>query len=275
MTLLDKAKLFIFGLFSFFLIVGALIIHFQIASYQRRISDLQNQIAQKDKTIELNNGTFEKLTQTNGDLKSFLDENDKQLKELKKQLDQKNAEVLSVTQTSIKWKKAYESFASASQTEVKTDDQAGKKEERIREKVDFSKNFGIISVNGYTLTDPPEAYVKVQQERPLKLTLTVSQNSDGTWTSYATSSDENTQIDIGLSAVNPYSFSPRWYEKIGISGGISIGTDLSGLGLLSSLSLSYRLQKFSLGPKIDVLLTDRVSKFYGFQMTWYPFARAE
>jgi hypothetical protein len=238
---------------AFFIIKGVV----EKQNYERQLTSLRNEAAASAKTIEVQKGVYEKLTLQNSNMKILLDEKDSQLKLLTGELKKKNEQILVVTSVSVKWKKAYEAVIKGTQSE--TDG---------RKKVEFAKDFGYIGVNGYTLTDPPEAWVRVQQNRPLRLSVVVSQDKDKVWKTRVTSSEENVEIDMTLAAVNPLILEPKWYEGIGV--GIDVGV---GNGFIGGVGATYKIGKFELGPKAWMTATDKVEKFFGAQFLWHPFQR--
>lgn len=243
-------------------------------SYDKQITQLQNEMAEKDKTIEVQKGLYTKLTVQSEDIKGVLDQKDQQVKELLNQISKQKQDLLNASTVVASWKKAYEGLAKATQTDVPPDPTkpavAGAKP---REKVDFHQDFGYIGVDGWTLTNPPQAWVRVKQNRPLKLTLAISQDKDKAWHTYATSSEENVGVDIQVTAVNPLLLQPHWYEKIGIAIDLGMGTNRGGLGALAGIGLNYQIKQFTVGPHIWLGINDVVDKYYGLTFEWRPFQR--
>ncbi len=246
------------------LVVGALYGAVKKANYDARIIELQNTVAERDVTVETQKGVFQKLSIQSKSLENMLGQRDEQIKLLKREIEKGGEDVLAANSLVIRWKKAYEATVKAQQTEVP----GAQPSDPVRKRVTFEKDFGMIGVSGFTLTDPAEATVTVKQNRPLKVSLVVSQDKDGVWKSRATSSDDNTSIDIALSSVNPWMLEPKWYEKIGV--GVELGV---GSGFLAGAGAFYRFGKFDLGPKGWVTVTGPASGFVGAQVIWHPFAR--
>jgi hypothetical protein len=251
----------------FFLIVSLLIFGgIKKWSYDKQITELQNSLASKDKTIEIHKGVYEKLSIETDDLKNKLDQRDVQIKMLLKDLKNSGEELLTANTMSFKWKKAYEGLANATQTPLPNSQQGGLQ----RDKVEFAKEWSYIRASGYTITNPPEAYVKVEQMRPLKVSVTVGQKEDGSWNSRVTSSEENVDVDISLAAVNPKMFDKKWYERLGAS--IDLG--VSSNGFLGGVGVSLLLANVDIGPKVWLTIGDNgVHPFYGAAATWHPWAR--
>lgn len=236
-------------------------------SHTSRVVDLQNQIAGRDLTVEVQKGVYSKLAMEADGFKALLSSQDEQLKFLKKEVESRKAEILTATTMALAWKKAYEGEAEANQTEIPDDGppEPGAPSKPPRLKVDFKKDFGPFIVSGHTITSPPEAFVAVKQGKPIKISLVVSEEPDGSWRTYATSSDENISIDIGLSAVNPRVIEEKWYEKIGFTALLGFGAQpLAGLGA------SYSVSQFDVGPAVYVT---PAGLSYGGSVTWHPFWR--
>lgn len=242
-------------------------------AYDKRITQLQNEMAAKDKTIEVQKGLYTKLTIQSENVKSFLDQKDQQVKALEEQIKKQKQDLLSASTVVASWKKAYEGLAKATQTEVPPDPAKPELGGKTRQKVDFHQDFGYIGVDGWTLTNPAQAWVRVKQNRPLKLTLAISQDKDKVWHTYATSSEENVGVDIQVTAVNPFLLRPKWYEKIGVAIDLGMGTNRGGLGALVGVGLNYQIKQFTIGPHVWLGINDIVDKYYGVAFQWRPFQR--
>lgn len=238
-------------------------------SYDSQLAALRNQVATSSSTVEVDKGVFEKLSLESEDLKSTLDSKNQQVQELLTQVQKNKEDLLAANQLVVKWKQAYEGAANAKETVVPADPQKPGTLERKR--VDFNKDFGMIGVSGYTLTDPAEAEVKVEQLKPLGVTLALSQDAAKAWHSYVTSDDPNTTVQINVSAVNPYVLEPKWYEKIEFNATLAGGEAGTGFGLLAGLGISYKIKQFTVGPAVFVGVSDRLDKYVGVNVGWRPF----
>lgn len=248
------------------LIVAVLAIGISRHGYESELTSLRNQIAEKDRVVEVQKGVYAKLAVETDGIKKLLDSKDEQVKLLLGELKSRKAEVLTATSMAIAWKKAYEGAAEANQEVVPgtqpTEPGAVAKE---RVKVSFHKDFGAVVVDGHTVTDPPEAFVSVKQGKPLRVSLVVSQEKDGSWKTYATSSDENISVDIGLTAVNPKVLEQQWYEKLSLDGSLGIGS-----GIVAGVGVSYEVGQFDVGPAAWFSTS---GQFYGANVSWHPFRR--
>lgn len=239
-------------------------------AYESKIVDLQNQVASRDKTIEVKDGVFQKLTIQSEDLEKLLGDKDTQLNLLKVQLDKQGSQLLTANTLVVQLKQALS--AQATTTVVVNPVEPGKAQTfEIKSSADLGPFNVICDTKG---EEPVSATAKTNilfsQKRPLKLSVVVSQDKDGTWRSSTTSSEQDFNVDIGLSGVNPYLLAPKWYEKIGFNAEVGIGTDP---GLLAGIGVSYEIGHFELGPKAWVVLDKGVSPFFGASMTWHPFAK--
>lgn len=258
------------GVVALGLVLGAGFVLKQRA-YEKRILELQNEAAAKDKTIEVQKNLYTKLSLQSNDVKGTLDQKDAQVKELEDQIKKQKQQLLDATSVSVQWKKAYEGLASnATETTVPPGEKPGDKQ---REKVDFHQDFGYIGVDGWTLTNPAQAWVRVKQNRPLKITLAMSQDSNKAWHTYASSSEDNVGIDIQVTAVNPNVLQPKWYENIGLLTSVGGGTNQMGGAFLVGEAITYKFRQFTLGPSIWLGINNRVDKYYGLVFEWRPFQK--
>ena len=136
-----------------------------------------------------------------------------------------------------------------------------------RLRVDFNKDWGYIGIEGYTLTDPAFAWVSIKQNRPLKLTLAISQDQEGLWHTYTTSSEDNVQADIVLSGVNPWFNDKHWYEKI--SGTVMVGAG-SG-GVVGGIGVGVDISQFTVSVMAFDHSSNVTSPMYGLGLQWRPF----
>lgn len=270
---LDLARKHVSTVLLVVVVVVAVLVHFsEVRKLQKENVDLLNQVALKDKTVEEVKGVYEKRALEEHNVQAVLDaEKDQQLVALKDQLKKAGEQLDNATSVGLKWKQAYEGLATATEKPV-PDPTPAKPGVTLagREEVDFDKDFsnGFIHVSGYTRTNPAEAFVSVQNMRPLKLTLAISQDKQGGWHAYTTTSEENVGADIVVSAVNPSLRDTRWYERLGLIGSLGLGD-----GFLAGVGASVDLGHFEVGPQIWVVGNTEVSKFIGATVIWKPFAR--
>lgn len=208
------------------------------------VSDLTTRLAQAEQTVEIAKNLYAEKVAEIENLSSLLrdvsDASSTAIEELVKKIEAADQRVLTLQKNVVYWKTAYEGAVEASQGEQPSDDPV----DPSRKRVDFRKDFGYIGVTGHTLTDPPEGYVKVEQLRPLRLTVAVTKNKDGTWSSYVASSEDNVAVDLGLSALDLSVTKPKWYQRLWVeSGAVFLGEPSASIGL------SYRGDRFSVGPQ--------------------------
>lgn len=252
------------------LVLAAVVFHVvQQHAWEKQRVDLQNQLASKDKTIEEQKGLYEKLALQESNVENVLNSKDKQIQELEAQLKSTGQQLETATSTSVYWKKAYEGVTEVSEKE--TPPEGSNKSPRIE--VDFKRDFGYIGVHGWCKTNPAEGWVFVENLRPLKLTVALSQDKSKAWHSYVTSSEENVAADITVSAVDPYILQPKWYEKLAVRGDFGVGTTDSGTGLLLGLGATMEIGRFDVGPAVWVGISNRVDRYLGAMVGFHPFQR--
>ena len=259
-------KYVFFGLLIFFL-AGAAYFYISERKHDDEIRKLTNAISIQAETIEISKDVYEKqsveIKTLNGLLKTSSEANKRMLEEIEK----RELKIASLNQLVVYWKKAYEGAVEATEEEegeVSPDCQV--ECSKVRTKVTFQKDFGFIRVDGHTLTHPPEGFVKVEQVRPLRLTLAVVQDSAKKWSAIVSSSEENVGVNIELSSVDPFINKQKWYQKIGVGTTVAVGQ-----GLMSSVSATYQIGNFDIGPVYGFYSNDSVEKFFGLTANWKPF----
>lgn len=237
-----KGNLKWIGLFIGAAVVALVVLSFvfKLNDRDKTIAELATELATSEKTVEISKNLYAIKTREVKDLVSALEalkgKSGEEIARLKDQLKRAEQEILTLNSVVVRWKKAYEAAVEASQTEEPGEG------ETVRKRVTFTKDFGYIGVSGWTLTDPPEGYVKVEQLRPLRLTLAVTKNRNGTWSSLVTSSEDNLAVDIDVSGVDLSVISPKWYQRLWM------GVEADALGDLGAgVSLTYVSDKWSLG----------------------------
>jgi hypothetical protein len=230
------------GLVIIFLIVIA--IGFRAGDWWRgrqandEIAALKTELSKHLETIEVQKSVYVAQTIKYATLQGLLDASRAEVKALKKYLDDARAKLLAAEEISLKWKKAYEAVLAANQEEKPSEDPNGVP----RKMVTFEGDLGPIRASGYTLTDPPEAFLKLEQIAPLVMTVAVAQNRDETWSTFVTSSDPNVDVKVNLAGVNPLLLKPKWYQRLWFEIGASVIGDPSGVA-----SVSYLGERWSLG----------------------------
>lgn len=223
------------------LVIAILGIGFKVGDWWRdrktsdQIADLQTKLAQDRETIVLKDGLF--ITETTKDLDA-LQKSRAEAAEILKRIDSMKAQLLTSQELTLKWKKAYQAAVAASQTDVPPPVDGGP----TRKRVDFTGKLGPIQATGHTLTDPAEAYLKLEQVDPLRLSIAVVQNKDKTWSTIVSSSDKDIDVKVDLSGVNPQVISPKWYERIWMDLGAAALGDPAGY-----VGLSWRGDRYSVG----------------------------
>lgn len=234
-------------------------VYWKRGKYEKELLDLRNQIGNNEKTIEVQKGVFEKkLLEMNG-LQKSLDTSKSEQARLLKEIEKQNAKVVAITEVSIKLRKDYEEKFAAKQSK-----------EQNRVKVEFSRNFGPYNIKGYTLTDPAEAMLKFSQERPLRLTLGISQLPDKSWRAHVATNDDGTSVEIKLATVDPYILGKKWYENLGLMGHLAGGSFIGRGAALLGLGATYDLKQFTFGPSLWFSTTGRGDIFLGATLIWRP-----
>jgi len=235
-----------------------------------RVIDLQNEIARRDKTIEVQEGVYQKLALQTKDLSELLDKKDVELSALQEQLKEQGSELLTANTIVVKLRKDLRDVQSIVAISDPENPSIKKINFNTKERLDPFQIVGKVEID--CDNNKAQFEVNLKQRSPIKFSVLVSQDSDGTWRSSATSSTKIFEVDIGLAAVNPYLLEPKWYEKIGI--GVDVGVSGSP-GVLAGIGLSYEIGKFEVGPKAWFTAQPQgVSPFFGATLIWHPFKKS-
>lgn len=239
-------------------------------SYQSKILALQNELALTSKTVETQKDVFQRQTVQTKDLNDFaLSSKDDEIKRLKTQLDQEGAQLLTANSLVVQLKKDLKSSGTA--TVAKADSKAPGS---ITVNFDTNKDLDPFRVTGSTVADcagsAPTFTVNLAQMTPLKFSVLVSQDKDGTWRTSTTSSSDKISVDIALAGVNPYLLEEKWYEKISFNAEVGIGTNP---GFLGGAGIGYEIGKFEVGPKVWAVVDRGASPYFGASLAWRPFKK--
>jgi hypothetical protein len=208
-----------------------------------RIADLITRLATSETTVEIERGLFAKKAEELQGLQDLLAKMGEENAKLSELIKRGEMEILTLNQIIIRWRKAYEAAVAANQTEEPPKDPG----DPVRKRVTFSGKVGPIKVDGHTLTDPPESWLHLEQIDPIRLTVAVTRNKDGTFSSLVTSSDLEVQADIVVSAVDPKVLGLKWYQRIWLDGAVSMLGDKS-----ASLGVTYHADRWSVGSSCHV-----------------------
>ncbi len=235
----------------------------------QRIVELQNQIALRDKTIETQQGVYQKLALQTKDLTKLLNDKDVELMALRDQLKKQGSELLTANTLVVKLKK---DLKDAQNVVVTIPDPAkpGVKRAEIdtKDRLDPFQITGRVDLD----CDTGKAAVDVglSQRNPIKFSVVVSQDKDGTWRSTATSSTKVFDVDIALAAVNPYLLEEKWYEKLSFALEAGVGTNP---GLLAGAGVNIEIGKFDIGPRVWAVIDRGASPYFGVSFAWHPFKK--
>jgi hypothetical protein len=232
-------------------------------SYKKTIEELQNQIAQRDITTEVQKNLYEKIALRAKDLEKVVNLKDEQIKSLIKQADSKDekiASLMSINATLLN------QSGNVPSTQTTTTDN---KVERKKVNFEGQVGSGLFSVNGYTITDPAETWLNIKQNRPIKLAISISQSDDDKWIGRVATSESDLKLDISQLAVNPKIAANKWYNNIHL---YTFSTFTNDLQFSQSLNLSYDFSNFSVGPIAGFSVYQKsIFKFYGASFTWRVF----
>jgi hypothetical protein len=245
------------------LVVGAGLAWWKNRAYAQQIASLQNQVAQRDVTVEVQKDLYSKLAQNMTNVQGALDTRDAQVKELADQVKQDQAQLVQVTNLIIQLQKQVAKGTgkvSTTAPEIPTGET----------QVSFDQKFGLYRTYGYTLSPSGKYEVHLDQTDPLKMSVAMARDSTGAWHAYATSNDPGTKVDIGLTGIDESAFVPKWYEKLRVHADVGAGSG----GVLFGTGASYPIGKFDIGPSVWATPQGTGAQtFVGATVGWRPFAK--
>jgi Tfp pilus assembly protein PilN len=245
--------------------------YFTLRAKDKENAKLRDEIASRDVTIQLKDGTYTKLAREMDDLKATN-------AELQKVIDKQKQDVITAQQVAATWKKKYDDLATLVPVPFpyKPDDWKPMGPSACKDVAEESlaiKDYGLVKAGCRILTFDPQVQARTLLEpgsRPLKLNLAVTRDAQKQWRSYVKiepPDDQNLSVDIVSTAVNMEPLKLRWYENIGVHMDFGVGS-----GVLGGAGINYEFGQFRLGPSIwGVATTDKSGVFYGINFDWSPF----
>ena len=244
---------------------------FTLRAKDRENARLRDEIAVKDETIKLKDGSYTKLARERDDLEATN-------KELQKVIDKQKQDVITAQQIAAGWKAKYDNLVQlipppfpglpSDWNPVGPQKCTDKQQEFLA-----LTDYGLVKAGCRIATYDPQTQARTLLEpgsRKLKLNLAVTRDANKQWHSYVKvepPDDKNFDIDIVSSGVNVEPLKLKWYEKIGVNIDIGVGN-----GVLGGAGVNYEFGQFNLGPSIwGVANNGQAGTFYGLNFNWFPF----
>jgi hypothetical protein len=256
---------------SILLAIGAVVLGvffvFEKYNHNKDKKELSNQIAQLEGTVQ--------ETKTAYSVRGVEMENLKvENKELQKKIHDRDESIAALGKVVLEWKDKYYKImdaygsvvdGSGGVIEIPADCKECMKDLRFR--VDFKQEQDNIEVSGFTLTNPPQAEIKLHWTKPLILDIVLAKDDSGSYRIYVdpgTSGAVPTELNL---KVDPSVFDRKWYEKI------ALGADLGyGDGVITTLRVNYELLgNWMIGPFVTFEYDGKFQQFYGLNVAWFPF----
>jgi hypothetical protein len=245
---------------------------FKYRSYESALAKARNELAEKDKTIQTQDGAYTKLV---GEYSGIVATN----KELQATISKLKQDVLVAQQDSLTWKKKYDNLVTIVPNPfpgVPTDwkpvgpPTCKDKQDEFLALTDY----GLVKAGCRIKTYDPQTQARTLLQpgsRPLKLNLAITRDADKQFHSYVKvepPDDQNISIDIASTKVDFEPLSEKGYEKIGVH--LDFGA--SSAGVLGGAGVNYRAGALQFGPSIwGVSLDKSGASYYGINFNWTPF----
>lgn len=263
MEVSDKLVKYVAVGLGILLVLGALYLAYVRHANAAQVTQLQNEIAKRDQTIEVQKGVYAKLAQDTQNLKGLLDTSQEEQRRLKEELDKSKGQITALTQVNIRLQKQ---IATGTGPVIIIPPKPG--ESGPSYQVAFDKTFGLYRVWGSTIAPAGTYVLHLDQEQDLKLAVALARQKDGSWKSYVTSNDPNTKVDIGVTAIDETVFAIKWYERMKLHIDLGVGD-----GVFGGVGLSYQFGKFDIGPSVWGFTEGGGRTVYGLNFAWSPFLR--
>jgi hypothetical protein len=270
----DKSSKMDWGKIIMAIVIAAFGI-FGLASFLRANAEeakrieAQNETARISTVIQEKEDLWSRLSQQKDDLASVLRQSNS---DLASRLEDQGAAIVSLSETIANFKpvRVIVRTENVSQDPVDPTEPGG--EQRIR--VSFHEEVDPIRVEGFTLSNPPEAEVTVGFTRPLKLRTVITQERNGAWRTYVQGDWPNLTIEQIETVVNPQAARSRSVvENIIVGGNLHTSWQLdSAVGEVFAL-YSFK-DSFAAGPSVGVgIINGESDLLLGAQFQWHPWRR--
>lgn len=201
--------------------------------------------------------------------------------QLQKVIKNNDEEIFAISQVSLRWQNKYYQIRDARQTIVSALAASQPASlsvycadciKDLRFRVDFNQTQDDLKVSGYTVTNPPEAFVNLEWQKDLTLNLTLTRDKSKSFKVYL-DSKSNSVIPVSLNLkIDPSILERKWYEKIGV------GADILGsqYGFATSIRAFYAVKSnLFVGAAVQMQFVGQFQSFYGVSVGWLPFAPSD
>lgn len=246
---------------------------FSLNKSNQKITDLRNQLAEAQGSIEIADGVQYRLAQElsfkERQISDLLGENTR-LEEVAKELE---GRIVALTQINASLREDLRfssnnenSNATTTVIETTCPDALDAPIPNIR--VDFDLEQLGFRATGFTETNPSYAELSLAQQVPFVIDLALNQDNDGVWSAIAAEQQERLYLDIGELVINPKRIEEMWYEKFGLGFATTVG--LSHFSIGPAIQFEGRRLDFGFRYEHNLINGDN---FGGLSMTFRPFRR--
>lgn len=258
---------------SSLLVVGGIFFYIEKKAHSKSIVALNNKIAEQQGTIKEKESLYSSLSVRTESLEKQLEAESQKMRDLKKIIIQRGEEIESITKISLNWKDLYlkaknaqDSIIPNTGTTISQSCEECFLNHRVR--VDFDEAINNWRVTGYTLNNPAEAELTLKRIKPLVINLVLTKTKNGYRTYLSDENSELSSAKINL-MLDDKSFAKKWYEKISITGDMSLSAE--GLSIGANLLYGF-FSHISIGPRLSLLYDgEEMHKFYGVGVEYFPF----
>lgn len=231
-------------------------------SYQSRLDGLYNKLAEVAETVKVRDGEFKKMMERQKDIADAIDKSNEQGKGLSDDLKRTNSKLLSVTNAQVSIREEVISIKGI----------LNKPRSDGSWEFPVEREQGLLGVGGLCYSGPDKdaksgCELKLRV-KPWTFSQVINQKEDGSWSVDASVPPE-ISLSFGRTAVNPYFFKPRWYERFNFSGQLLLN-GREGLGVVGA---GYKFSNFNISGLLGVGSAGNDHTYYGVGLTWFPWEK--
>ena len=258
---------FIYGFLATVILVVSGLYACERYSSNKKIRDYNNELSRLEGVVKETETAYSRRAIEVGDLEVSN-------KELRKKIEDRDEEVLSLAAVNLRLKNKIIEIANASEpivapegNETELTPDCATCLEGKRFKVDFYYGGDFFKFEGFTLTNPAEANMDFQWTRDIKLTLVLAKGAKDTFRIYVDSENSDIETSDLTLKVDPNILKRRWWENFNLIVGAAVGE-----GISSFVGVNYEFfEKYSVGPMFSMYFDGgKLRKMYGVSFVWYP-----
>lgn len=261
-------------LLGIILILGG-VLAYRDYNYRKQLDDVTNQLAEKMEQVQETETAVSKMAVEAEDIKT-------KNKELQRIIKKRDQDILALSEINLKLKDENLKFENENARETVVDNSGNvvtdptkipNELKDLRLRVDFEKEQDIIKVEGFTLTNPAYAELKITHTKPLKLEFILTKDDNDNFSLYLDSKDTTVvPTEISLK-VDPSIFDLKWYQRFGVEANVGVSTTYDIIPVSKIFYLFNITKSIQINPYAELRFSVKLLKLqpvFGVSFVWYP-----